>query len=66
MPFPPNDGGSVAIYNTSIGLIENDVRVNLIAINPSRYNVNEDILIVAVSEIEKKLLIPGSSLSKQY
>lgn len=44
MPFPPNDGGSIAIYNTTIGLIENDVNVNLIAINPSRNNIDEDIL----------------------
>ena len=44
MPFPPNDGGSIAIYNTTIGLIENDVNVNLIAINPSREWVDEDVL----------------------
>lgn len=44
MPFPPNDGGSIAIYNTTIGLIENEVPVNLIAINPSRDSVDEDLL----------------------
>ncbi|MCD4732324.1 MAG: hypothetical protein K8R74_17090, partial [Bacteroidales bacterium] len=44
MPFPPNDGGSIAIYNTTIGLIENDVNVDLIAINPSREWVDEDVL----------------------
>ena len=42
MPYPPNDGGSIAIYNTTIGLIENKVPVNLIAVNPSRDSVDVD------------------------
>lgn len=42
MPFPPNDGGSIAIYNTTIGFIENNVPVHMIAVNPAREQVDEN------------------------
>lgn len=42
IPYPPFDGGSIAIYNTSIGLLENNVEVNVLAINPSRDHVDID------------------------
>lgn len=36
MPNPPSDGGAQAIHNTTRGLLENNMDVNVIAINPSR------------------------------
>ena len=44
IPYPPLDGGSIAIYNTSLGLIENGIEVEMLAVNPSRERVNEDVL----------------------
>lgn len=44
IPYPPHDGGSIAIYNTSIGLLENEIEVNVLAINPSRDHINIDII----------------------
>lgn len=43
MPYPLNDGGSIAIYNTSIGLLEYGVEVNMIAVNASidRMDINK-------------------------
>jgi len=44
IPYTPLDGGSIAIYNTSLGLIENGIEVEMLAVNPSRERVNEDVL----------------------
>jgi hypothetical protein len=40
MPNPPSDGGAQAIHNTTRGLLENNIDVNVIAINPSRNYIN--------------------------
>ena len=42
MPNPPSDGGAQAIHNTTRGLLENNIDVNVIAINPSRNYINVD------------------------
>jgi len=40
MPYPPSDGGAQAIHNTTIGLLKNNLDVNVLAINPSRNYVD--------------------------
>lgn len=46
MPNPPSDGGAQAIHNTTRGLLENNIDVNVIAINPSRNYIDlEDLSI---------------------
>lgn len=40
MPVPPNDGGAQAIHNTTIGLLENEVDVDVFSMNPSRIHVD--------------------------
>lgn len=36
-PYPPNDGSSIAIYNMSCGLIENEVELTLLTINTKKH-----------------------------
>ena len=36
-PFPANDGSSIAIYNMAQGLIENNVKLNLLTINTKKH-----------------------------
>lgn len=40
MPYPPTDGGSLAIYMTAIGLQKSGINLQTLAINPSRQPVN--------------------------
>jgi glycosyltransferase involved in cell wall biosynthesis len=42
MPFPPSDGGAQAIHNTTRGLLDNNIDVTVMAINPSRNYVSVD------------------------
>lgn len=36
-PFPPQDGGSIAVYNMAKGIIQNGVELHLTAINTSKH-----------------------------
>src|SRR6185437_12779413 len=36
-PYPPNDGSSIAVYNMSCGLINNDVDLTLLCINTKKH-----------------------------
>ncbi len=40
MPYPPCDGGAQAIHNTTLGLLKNQIDVNVLSINPSRNYVD--------------------------
>src|ERR1700757_1182461 len=36
-PYPPNDGSSIAVYNMSCGLINNQVDLTLLCINTKKH-----------------------------
>jgi glycosyltransferase involved in cell wall biosynthesis len=36
-PFPPQDGGSIAVYNMAKGFIQNGVELHLVAINTTKH-----------------------------
>jgi glycosyltransferase involved in cell wall biosynthesis len=40
VPWPPNDGGSLAIYNAALGLMDAGVELSIIAVNALRDKVN--------------------------
>jgi glycosyltransferase involved in cell wall biosynthesis len=42
VPFPPNSGYPIVVYNTIKGLLKLDVAVTLFSINPTRYRVDVD------------------------
>lgn len=42
VPFPPNSGYPIVVYNTIKGLLRHDVEVTLFSLNTSAYNVDLD------------------------
>jgi len=42
VPFPPNSGYPIVVYNTIKGLLELGVEISLFSINPSKYSVDVD------------------------
>ena len=57
MPNPPSDGGAQAIHNTTRGYLDNNIDVNVIAINPSRNFIDVKTSIVIK---EKKIKVKFS------
>jgi glycosyltransferase involved in cell wall biosynthesis len=42
VPFPPNSGYPIVVYNTIMGLLKLDVEISLFSINPTRNKVDVD------------------------
>lgn len=42
VPFPPNDGGTVGVYQALMGLVDLGIDVTLFSLNPSRNYTNTD------------------------
>ena len=42
VPFPPNSGYPIVVYNTIKGLLKLDVEISVFSINPSKYKIDVD------------------------
>ncbi len=42
VPFPPSDGGSIAMHQVTSGLLENGYKVKVLALDPSRKNSGQE------------------------
>jgi len=40
VPFPPKDGGSIAVYNLSIGFADNGHKVDILSLNTNKHQVD--------------------------
>src|ERR1700739_884352 len=52
-PYPPNDGSSVAVYNMSCGLINNQVDLTLLCINTKKHFKPDDKIDIQFKEKSK-------------
>jgi glycosyltransferase involved in cell wall biosynthesis len=52
-PYPPNDGSSIAVYNMSCGLINNQVDLTLLCINTKKHFKSDDEVDVQFKEKSK-------------
>ena len=50
-PYPPKDGGAIAIFNLTKGFQNNGHHVKILAINTKKHYVNPDIVVDALKDI---------------
>jgi polysaccharide biosynthesis protein PslH len=58
VPFPPKDGGAIAILNLATGLSENKAEVTVLAMNTDKHKANADLIPPELSSKIKFIYVP--------